>query len=291
MTISDATSSPMVQTAANPWTTHTVTISAIRPEIEGVATYDLSFRDEAASAACPFLPGQFNMLYLPGAGEIAISCSDDPQRTESRAHTIRVAGNVTRTLAHMKVGQTLGLRGPFGTSWPLAQCIGRDGVIVTGGIGLAPLRPMIYALLNDRRQFGRLHLLYGARSPDMLLYESEYENWSRRGMTIQTTVDRSATGWRGNVGVVTTLLEQLRTFAPNNTTLLCCGPEVMMRYTVMAARSRGLSSQQIWISMERNMQCAVGLCGHCQLGPAFICKNGPVFRFDQIAPFMDVEGL
>ena len=125
----------------------------------------------------------------------------------------------------------------------------------------------------------------------MLLYESEYENWSRRGMTIQTTVDRSATGWRGNVGVVTTLLEQLRTFAPNNTTLLCCGPEVMMRYTVMAARSRGLSSQQIWISMERNMQCAVGLCGHCQLGPAFICKNGPVFRFDQIAPFMDVEGL
>lgn len=282
---------PTGQAAIAPWMTHTVTISAIRDEMDGVATYDLSFQDETARAAYRFAPGQFNMLYLPGAGEIAISISDDPMRTNRWAHTIRVAGNVTRTLASMKVGQTLGLRGPFGTSWPMAQCIGRDVVLVTGGIGLAPLRPVIYTLLNDRRQFGRLNLLYGARSPDTLLYEREYDDWSQRGMIVQTTVDRSHPDWLGNVGVVTILLEQLRTFDPSNTVLLCCGPEVMMRFSVMTALNRGLSPQQIWVSMERNMQCAVGLCGHCQLGPAFVCKDGPIVRYDRIAPYMNVEGL
>jgi NAD(P)H-flavin reductase len=286
-----ATPTPTAHAAADPWQTHTVVISAIEQEIDGVATYDLTFCDEAARSAFRFAPGQFNMLYLPGAGEIAISISDDPQRTESCAHTIRVAGNVTRTLAKMKIGQTLGLRGPFGKSWPMAQCVGRDVVLVTGGIGLAPLRPVICTLLNDRRQFGRLNLLYGARSPASLLYSREYDDWSHRGLMIQSTVDRSSPDWRGNVGVVTTLLEQLRTFDPNNSILLCCGPEVMMRFTVMTALSRGISPEQIWLSMERNMQCAVGFCGHCQLGPTFICKDGPIFRYDRISHFMDVEGL
>lgn len=290
MITAHTTPHPAGQTA-NPWETHKVIVSAITPEIDGVATYHLKFWDQAKHASYRFAPGQFNMLYMPGAGEIAISCSDDPRQTECFAHTIRAAGNVTRALARVQVGQTLGLRGPFGTSWPISQCIGRDVVIVTGGIGLAPLRPMIYALLAERRQFGRLNLLYGARTPDTLLYANQYNDWSQRGMLIQTTVDRSAPGWQGNVGVVTTLLEQLRTFDPSNTTLLCCGPEVMMRYTVLAARSCGLSAQQIWISMERHMQCAIGLCGHCQLGPAFICKDGPVFRFDKIEAYMDVEGL
>lgn len=277
--------------AANPWQAHTVVIRGIMPEIEDVATYDLAFQDEAIRAAYRFAPGQFNMLYLPGAGEIAISVSDDPRNTETCAHTIRVAGNVTRTLAGMKVGDTLGLRGPFGTSWPVAECIGRDVVLVAGGIGLAPLRPVICALLHDRRHFGRLNLLYGARSPDTLLYARLFDDWSRSGMAVHTTVDRSAPNWSGNVGVVTLSLERLRSFDPHNTVLLCCGPEVMMRFTVMAALNRGLSPDQIWVSMERNMQCAVGLCGHCQWGPEFICKDGPVFRYDRIAPYMDVEGL
>jgi NAD(P)H-flavin reductase len=276
---------------ANPWLSHTVVIRDIRPEVQGVATYDLAFQDATVRAAYRFAPGQFNMLYLPGAGEIAISVSDDPRSTGSCAHTIRVAGNVTRTLAALKVGETLGLRGPFGTSWPLAECIGRDVVLVTGGIGLAPLRPAICTLLRDRSQFGRLNLLYGARSPDTLLYASEYDDWSRRGMIVHTTVDRSAAGWMGNVGVVTLLLERLRSLDPDNTVLLCCGPEVMMRFTVRAALNRGLSPEHLWVSMERNMQCAVGLCGHCQWGPAFVCKEGPVFRYDRIAPFLDVEGL
>lgn len=275
----------------NPWQAHTVEIRNIQSEVIGISSYDLAFQDEAVRDTYRFAPGQFNMLYLPGAGEIAISVSGDPRHTESCAHTVRVAGNVTRALARMQVGDTLGLRGPYGTSWPLADCIGRDVILVTGGIGLAPLRPAIYMLLNDRRQFGRLNLLNGARSPQTLMYSREYDDWTQQGLIIHTTVDRSTPGWMGNVGVVTLLLERLRSFDPKTTALLCCGPEVMMKFTVITALNRGLEPDQIWVSMERNMQCAVGLCGHCQLGPEFICKDGPVFRYDRLAPYMDVESL
>jgi NAD(P)H-flavin reductase len=231
------------------------------------------------------------MLYLPGAGEAAISLSGDPASCDRLAHTIRTAGNVTRGLAAMQPGETLGMRGPFGSSWPIEECIGRDVVLVAGGIGLPPLRPLIYRLLDERRQYGRLNLLYGARSPDTRLYTSQYESWSDRGLTVQATVDRSQPGYQGNVGVVPLLLERLRTFDPRTAVLFICGPEVMMRYAARAAFERGMSPSQIWVSTERNMQCAIGLCGHCQLGPAFICKDGPVFRYDRIAPYLKVEGL
>lgn len=282
---------PTPQAAADPWHIHTVSIRNKTQELDGVATYDLEFRDAAVREQFRFAPGQFNMLYLPGAGEIAISISDNPNNRETCAHTVRVAGNVTRTLAGLHPGETLGLRGPFGTCWPMSECIARDVVLVSGGIGLAPLRPAICTLLDNRQQFGRLNLLHGARSPDTLLYAREYEEWTQRGLIVHTTVDRSGADWLGNVGVVTLLLERLRTFDPRNTILLCCGPEVMMKYTVVTALSRGMSPAQIWVSMERNMQCAVGLCGHCQWGPEFICKDGPVFRFDRISPLLDVEAL
>ncbi|MEZ6057613.1 MAG: FAD/NAD(P)-binding protein [Planctomycetaceae bacterium] len=282
---------PMPDAAANPWTTRTVRIARIVPEVEGVATYDLVFDDDAIRKAYRFAPGQFNMLYLPGAGESAISISEDPANRECIAHTIRVAGNVTRTLAGLKVGSTLGLRGPFGSCWPLDECVGRDVVLVCGGIGLAPLRPVIYSLLHHREKFQRLTLCYGARSADTLLYVREFEEWSSKGLTIHTTVDRATPEWNGHVGVVTQLLERSDRFDPANTVLFCCGPEVMMRFTLMAGRRRGLTPEQMWVSTERNMQCAVGLCGHCQLGPDFLCKDGPVFRYDRIAPFLDVEGL
>jgi NAD(P)H-flavin reductase len=275
--------------AVNPWLTHTVAIRQITPELDGVATYHLAFCDPAAAECYRFAPGQFNMLYLPGAGEIPISLSEDPQATESWAHTVRVAGNVTRTLARLKPGETLGLRGPFGTCWPLHECQGRDVLLVAGGIGLAPLRPAIYELLHNSHQYGRLHLLYGARSPDTLLYTSEYDKWANRGLNVQTTVDRPAPGWGGNVGVVPLLLERLHDFNAESAVLLACGPEVMMKFTVKAALRRGMSPSQMWVSMERNMHCAVGLCGHCQFGPEFICKDGPVFRHDRIASYLNVE--
>ncbi len=273
------------------WVPQTVVIRKITPEVENVSTYHLAFTDKAAAARYRFKPGQFNMLYLPGVGESAISISGDTQSHETLDHTIRSAGNVTRGLTQLKPGDTLGLRGPFGSSWPMEQCVGRDVLLVTGGIGLPPLRPVIYQLLNGRKDYGNLHLLYGARSPEGLLHRNEFDDWQSRGLTIQKTVDRSSLGWRGNVGVVTLLLERLHSFDPSNTVLFCCGPEVMMRFVARTAFDRGMTAEQIWVSTERNMQCAVGLCGHCQLGPQFICKDGPVFRYDQIAPLLTVEGL
>lgn len=274
----------------SPWLANTMTIRDIRPEIAGVATYDLEFADPTVGDNYSFQPGQFNMLYLPGAGEIAISISEDPTTTGRLAHTIRVAGNVTRTLAACNRGDSLGLRGPFGTGWPMAECISRDVILVAGGIGLAPLRPLIWSLLHNRRTFGRIHLLYGTRAPQTMLYAREHQEWARRGLGIHTTVDRSAPGWKGNVGVVTLLMERLELDA-GNTVVLCCGPELMMRYTAAVCINRGIPSEKIWMSMERNMQCAVGFCGHCQLGPDFVCKDGPVFRYDHLSSFMDVEEL
>jgi NAD(P)H-flavin reductase len=283
-------SAPSPAIAENPWLTERVVIDHVTSEIPGVATYHLRFSDPAVHAEYCFRPGQFNMLYLPGAGEIAISVSGGGADT-TWDHTIRVAGNVTRTLAALGRGGSLGLRGPYGSGWPLAECDGADVILVAGGVGMAPLRGAAYAIGADRARFGKVTLLYGARNPDTLLYQREYDDWLARSISIQTTVDRGSLDWRGNVGVVPQLLDRVSPLAAANTVVLMCGPEVMMRYTVRSALARGIGKQQIWVSLERNMQCAVGLCGHCQLGPAFVCKDGPVFRYDVIEPFLSVEGL
>jgi NAD(P)H-flavin reductase len=277
--------------AENPWLAQSVRIVDITPEVPGVATYHLRFEDAQLGARYRFEPGQFNMLYLPGAGEIAISLSDSNSKDRTLAHTIRIAGNVTRTLANRGVGGLLALRGPYGSSWPLEQFVGADVIFVAGGIGLAPLRPALLACLREPKRRGRVVALYGARTPDTLLYVREYDGWSARGLQMQTSVDRATSHWSGDVGVVSLLLDRLRPFSPANSVLLLCGPEVMMRYSVRSALERGMRKDQIWVSLERNMQCAVGLCGHCQLGPAFVCKDGPIFRYDQIEPFLDVRGL
>ncbi|QDT28553.1 FAD/NAD(P)-binding protein [Gimesia panareensis] len=275
----------------NAWVSQTAVIREIRPEVSGVTTYQLALTDPTAAESYRFRPGQFNMLYVPGAGESAISMSGDPDSLETLTHTIREAGNVTRRIADMRVGDTLGLRGPFGTSWPVEQCAGKDVILVAGGIGLPPLRPVIYHMLSEREKYGQITLLYGARTPEMLLYTDEFQRWREQGLDVRVTVDRSAPGWQGNVGVVPQLLERLQKFDPANTVMMICGPDIMMRFTARGALQRGMTTEQIWVSTERNMQCAVGLCGHCQLGPEFICKDGPVFRYDLISPYLKVEGL
>ena len=277
--------------AAQPWLTHAVTIRGVRREVEGVATYHLGFDDSAVGASFEYRPGQFNMLYLPGVGDTPISISGHDAAARTLAHTVRVAGNTTRALEQLGEGGSLGLRGPFGTAWPLDEAVGQDVVLVTGGIGLDPLRPVVRALLANRGRYGRLSLLYGARTPASMLYTDEFESWSNQGLNLFTTVDRSVPGWLGNVGVVTLLLDRLRPLRPEQTLMMVCGPEVMMRYVVRSALDRGLEECQIWLSLERNMQCAVGHCGHCQLGPAFICKDGPVFRHDWMGRYLAVEAL
>ncbi|MBI4384290.1 MAG: FAD/NAD(P)-binding protein [Nitrospinae bacterium] len=247
-------------------------------------TYTLELEPAGPDGPAPFSPGQFNMLYVFGKGEVPISISGDPARSESRVHTLRAVGTATSALAGLKKGDALGVRGPFGSHWPVEENRGADLLIVAGGIGLAPLRPAIYQALAQREKFGKIAVLYGARSPEEILYPHELERWRGRfDMQVEVTVDTARRGWYGHVGVVTKLISRA-VFDPVHTAAMVCGPEIMMRFTLAELKRSGLADENIFVSMERNMKCAVGFCGHCQYGSAFVCKDGPVFRFDRIRP-------
>ena len=245
-------------------------------------TFTLELQSANGVDGLRFNAGQFNMLYVFGVGEVPISISGDPAMPATLVHTTRAVGTVTKAMRQLKRGDMLGVRGPFGTHWPVEEAIGNDAVIVAGGIGLAPLRPALYALLANREKFGKVVLLYGTRTPSDILFRRELESWrSRLDLEVYVTVDRATGNWRGNVGVVTTLIPKAP-FDPRNAVALVCGPEIMMRFTILELQKRGVAAKNIFLSMERNMKCAVGFCGHCQFGPTFICKDGPVFRYDRI---------
>jgi NAD(P)H-flavin reductase len=251
-------------------------------EIDGVASMELSPMD---APSVPFRPGQFNMLYAFGVGEVPVSISGDFARPEAIVHTTRNVGAVSAALVALKAGDIVGLRGPFGSDWPIERETGRHAVFVAGGLGLAPLRPAIYHVLRNRGAYSGLSVVYGARSPDELLFASELKDWkSRLDTEVEVTVDHAAPGWTGRVGVVTTVLGRaLAGVDPTNVSAFVCGPEIMMRFAVQTLATAGVSPDRMWISMERSMKCAVGFCGHCQFGPDFVCKDGPVFRHDTVA--------
>ena len=269
-----------ISAVAGPMTTEPFTIRRVVKETYD--TFTLEMVRQRGTRDFPFKPGQFNMLYVFGAGEVPISISGDPTSTRTLTHTTREVGAVTGVMRRLKSGDTIGVRGPYGTTWPVEVAEGNDVVVVAGGIGLAPLRPAIYHLLANRQNYGKVVLLYGARTPEDILYRRDLERWrSRFDLETHLTVDRATGPWHGNVGVVTTLIGRAP-FDPENTVAMVCGPEIMMRFTILELERRGLVEQNIYLSMERNMKCGVGLCGHCQLGPRFICKDGPVYRCDQI---------
>jgi NAD(P)H-flavin reductase len=244
---------------------------------------------EAVTSETPRIaPGQFVMAYAFGVGEVPISVSGPPNGGELRL-TVRRVGAVTDAICRCKPGDVLGLRGPFGNSWPIAGAAGGDVVVVAGGIGLAPLRSVVLAALERRSSFGNVVLLYGARTPADLLYVRELEDWSRR-IVVAVTVDTAGADWRGGVGVVPKLVAGAA-FRPDQTTAFVCGPEVMMRFTVDALHARGVGRMRIHLSMERHMDCGVGLCGHCQLGPTLICRDGPIYSAAQLAPLLAVRQL
>ncbi|WP_348983893.1 FAD/NAD(P)-binding protein [Methylosinus sp. C49] len=245
-------------------------------EIEDVVTLEIE------GGAFDFAPGQFNMLTAFGVGEAAISVSGDPADSARLIHTIRAVGAVSRALTELHVGEPIGLRGPFGRGWPMAEAEGRDVIVVAGGLGLAPLRPALYRLFAEREKYGRILLLFGARSPADILFRDELEAWrGRLDIEVEATVDHARGDWRGNVGVVTTLLSRAQFDAANALAMLC-GPEIMMRFVANALLERGVAQERVYLSMERNMKCAIGFCGHCQFGPVFICRDGPVFPYSQL---------
>ncbi|HTP01151.1 MAG TPA: FAD/NAD(P)-binding protein [Anaerolineales bacterium] len=263
-------------------------IVEITPEVEGVSTFWFKFVDPDLQSSFSFRPGQFNMVYVPGVGEAAISISSDPEDKAKIGHSIRFVGNVTRAVSRLKVGDVVGLRGPFGSAWPLDDIEGKDIVLAAGGIGLPPLRPVIYRILHNREKYGKVTIVYGARTPSELMYRDEYDSWKQAGIDLQLTVDRADAEWTGRVGVVPMWFYGFRVDA-RRTAVLTCGPEIMIRFVIYEALARRIPPESIHVSLERNMKCGQGSCGHCQVGPYFICKDGPVFRFDALQPYFNVE--
>jgi NAD(P)H-flavin reductase len=263
-------------------------IEALKRELSDTVTLALKPTD---GGAFRFQPGQFNMLYSFGVGEVPISISGDPAETSVLLHTIRAVGRASGALAALKPGDTVGVRGPFGSPWPVEACYGSDILILGGGVGLAPLRPAVHAVLAQREKFGNVVILYGARTPEDILFLKDLKAWrSRFDLNCQVTVDRVTGKWSGRVGVVTQLIKS-GGFDRHHTVAMLCGPEVMMRFGVQALNENGISDDRIYVSMERNMKCAVGFCGHCQFGPTFVCKDGPVYRFDGIKDIFKLREL
>jgi len=251
-------------------------------------TWTLTLEPIAGDGISP-APGQFTMVYAFGIGEIPISVSgiDDGYLV----HTVRAVGAVSAAICAAKPGAVLGVRGPFGTAWPLSDALGHDVLVVAGGVGLAPLRTAVQSLERAREDYGEVTLLYGGRTPGDLLFRGELEQLRRRGrLSLDVTVDAARPGWTGKVGVVPKLIDAAR-FDPESVVALVCGPEIMMDFSVSALLDRGVVPERIHLSMERNMRCAVGHCGHCQLGPTLVCRDGPVYSYDRLAPLMEVREL
>ena len=258
---------------------------------ETADTFTIELHPQNSDTKFAFKPGQFCMLHAFGIGESAISISGDPKIENVITHTIKQVGSVTKILEALNMGATIGVRGPFGAPWPVQETVGKNVVIVAGGIGLAPLRPMIYHIQANREQYKKVWLFYGARTPKDVIYENEIAQWRKRGdIDIHLTVDKGSLLWRGSVGTVPALVEKV-TVDVNNTLALVCGPEIMIHYSVLSLEKLGFSKEAIYVSMERNMQCGVGYCGHCMCGSKFICKDGPVLKYSDAEQLLKVREL
>jgi NAD(P)H-flavin reductase len=270
------------------WLPQIAVIKQIRPEVEDVATFFMELKHRAPIF---YAPGQFNMLYVPGCGEVAISISGHAEENRVLQHTIRYVGRVTHALADLKEGSELGLRGPYGNPWPIQQYYGRDVAIVAGGLGLAPLKPVIEAIVQKRGEFRKVHLFIGARSPELILFSYEHTRWIEAGIDVQVIVDRDIQHLGYTTVVVPLLIDRTYFSDPRHTVAFVCGPEIMMEYSARSLLKKRLESNSIYVSLERNMQCAVGFCGHCQLGSHFLCKDGPVLAYDRVQASLLVRDL
>ncbi len=271
---------------ANPLLPHEAVILDVRRETRDTATFTLAFKDPARQENFSFQPGQFNVLSVLGLGEVPISFSSAPSRSGTFQHTLRGVGNVTEALVRLGVGAVVGVRGPYGHPWPIEEARGNHVLVVAGGIGLAPLRPVVEHVLAHADDFHSLTVLYGAKTPADLVFTADFARWEAGpGARLLLTVDRTdGQAWPHRVGVVPVLFEEV-SLPPASTIALLCGPEVMMRFVLLELLKRGFAPPRIFLSMERRMGCGIAQCGHCFFGPKFVCKDGPVFRYT------DVQGL
>jgi len=261
-------------------------IIAKHQEAPDVFTYRLRFEDAAVAAAFAFAGGQFNMLYIFGVGEVPISIVSDPDDSHILDHTIRIVGRVTQVIGQMQAGDMMGVRGPFGHGWPLNESRGKDVIVVTGGLGCAPVVGAIEYMFRRRSDYGHITILHGVKTPRDLLYRERFEQWRQHpDTTVLLTSDQPERAWHNHVGVVTELFDEINV-RQQRTAVMMCGPEIMMLMAAEHLIGCCVEAEHIWLSMERNMQCGIGLCGHCQIGPYFACKDGPVMRYDQVAPYL-----
>ena len=285
------TTQPDSSTAGSPWAHELATLRTVKPEIPGVFTCEFELATSTRVNPYAAKPGQFNMLYCPGYGEAAISLSRVELAADRLVHTIRAVGDVTNALSRLRPGRTIGLRGPFGNGWPENSLAVKDLVIVAGGIGMAPLRPVVESHLKHPGSGPKITVLIGARSSDRLLFSDEYADWRRRGALVSSIVDRPSPGWNGDIGVVANLLYRMAVDDPLATQVFLCGPELMMRHSAETVLSMGIPSENVWLSMERHINCGIGHCGRCQFGGRFVCTEGPVFQYSDIRAQLSIPGV
>lgn len=273
-----------------PYALYPARVVARRDETPDITTFTLRFVDPAVRHAYRFAVGQFNMLYSFGVGEVPISIVSDPATPTQLEHTVRRVGRVTGAICDWRVGTMVGVRGPYGIGWPVDAVRGCDVVVATGGLGCAPVVAVINYILRRRSEFGTLHILHGVKTPNDLLWHERFEAWRAEPRTrVYLTTDQPDRAWRYRTGVVTALFDELE--VSPSTVAFVCGPEVMMHHAARALRAKGVAEEAIYLSLERNMQCGVGLCGHCQLGPFFYCKDGPVFSYASVKRWFGVSGV
>lgn len=275
----------------DPYLPHEAEVMALTQESSSIFTLNLRFTNSAQHDFFVFYPGQFNMLYLYGVGEVAISIVSDPEEACYLSHTIRAVGRVTRALQQLRVGDRIGVRGPFGRGWPIDVAKGKDLIMLTGGLGCAPSVSVIDYVLKRRHSFGHLSILQGVKHSDDFIFKSQYDVWKKSPHTdVYIAADQAGPKWPWSVGYVTDLINQVEMNAAE-TLVMMCGPEMMMRNAVNVLNQRGVGDDQMYLSMERNMECGIGQCGHCQYGGYFICKDGPVFAYSQIKHLFNEPGF
>jgi sulfhydrogenase subunit gamma (sulfur reductase) len=263
------------------------TITSMKNLATGIKLVEVQLDDPQARNDFRYDPGQFAEVSVFGVGESPFGLAGSAERSDRFEFAVNRVGSVTDALLRLDVGDQVGIRGPLGHGFPMEQFKGKDILILGGGIGGAPLRPVIQTILDHRNDYGKLTILWAARSPDLLVFTEEYEGWqSQPNVSLHLTVDKAPQGWKHDEGVITTLIEKIKP-DPKNAITITCGPPIMIKFSMQTLEKLNFHPAQNWVTLEAKMKCGIGKCGRCNLGEIFICTDGPVFCFEQVKEFLE----